>query len=50
MSVDTKWSWTILMADGRSFHLHESVNIYELMVRFAEAGNHHVEVQAIIRH
>jgi len=50
MSLDTQWTWTILMRDGRSFHLHESVDIFQLIDRFQDAGNHVSDIEAIIRH
>lgn len=50
MPTDANWTWTILMRDGRSFHLHESVDVFELLDRFQDAGNHESDIEAIIRH
>ena len=50
MPTDSTWTWTILMRDGKLFHVDLSCNIHELISRFLKAGYHEAEIEAIIRH
>jgi len=50
MTTDTKWSWTILMRDGESWHFPNPITIEELLYAFYADGHHETEIEAIIRH
>jgi len=50
MTTDTKWTWTILMRDGKSWHSESACTIYILLEAFERAGYHEAQIEAIIRH
>ena len=50
MTTDTKWTWTILMRDGRSWHVHEPVTLKKALEVFYAEGFQETEIEAIIRH
>lgn len=50
MTTDTNWTWTILMRNGQVWHFDKPVDIHELLLRYENAGYHHTEIEAIIRH
>lgn len=50
MSTDTKWTWTILMAKGKSFHVDKSISLTDLLTRYYATGYSDQEIEAIIRH
>jgi len=50
MSTDTKWTWTILIREGKSIHIPLSITLEEALKVFYDMGNHQTEIEAIIRH
>jgi hypothetical protein len=50
MATDLEWTWTIIMTRGRIFHDNDSINLYDLLTRYENAGHHEAEIEAIIRH
>jgi len=50
MTTDTKWTWTILMRDGKSWHYHSPVTLQEALEVFFLEGHQETEIEAIIRH
>ena len=50
MNTDTKWTWTILMSDGKYWHAESSCSIDVLLEAFERAGYRKEEIEAIIRH
>lgn len=50
MPTDSKWTWTILMRNGKFYHVDESIDTWELLRRFEMDGHHDAEIEAIIRH
>lgn len=50
MPTDTTWTWTILMRDGKSWHIDMSCTIDFLLGLFYAEGFQETEIEAIIRH
>ena len=50
MTIDSKWTWTILMAKGKIYHAESACSLEDLLDAFKRAGFHFAEIEAIIRH
>lgn len=50
MTTDATWSWTILMAKGKVYHIDKSISLYDLLKRYSMDGYSETEIEAIIRH
>jgi len=50
MTTDTKWTWTILMANGKIFRLKKALSLETLLKYYILAGYQLTEIEAIVRH
>lgn len=50
MTTDVKWTWTILMRDGKIWHCDKSIEIKKLLELYIKDKHYYTEIEAIIRH
>ena len=50
MDTDVTWTWTILLRDGKSWHIDKKVTLAKALIKFYDQGGQETEIEAIIRH
>jgi len=50
MDTDIEWTWTILMRDGKSWHIDKPVTLARALTAFYDEGNEEACIEAVIRH
>lgn len=50
MDTDVTWTWTILLRDGRHWHIDKAVTLAKALTEFYNQGGQEPEIEAVIRH
>jgi len=50
MDTDFEWTWTIILRDGRSWHIDKKVTLAKALTAFYDQGGQEGEIEAVIRH
>jgi len=50
MDTDVEWTWTIILRDGKIWHLDKPVSLANALIAFYDQGGQEAEIEALIRH